>query len=156
MISSVRQAADTECLVIEGAMDAEAFVTYIQEVLAPTLVPQDIVIMDNLSSHKNDRVRQAIERVGAHLLYLPAYSPDLNPIEKMGCKVKTILRSLRARTPDTLLEVIGTALNQVRPSNVAGWPISCGYEISWNALAPRRRKRSSRADDKNRELHQSL
>jgi transposase len=130
MISSVRLTADTECMVIEGATDAEAFVTYLEEVLAPTLAPQDIVIMDNLSSHKDERVQQAIEQVGARLLYLPAYSPDLNPIEKMWSKVKTILRSLQARTPETLLEAIASALNQVRPSDVVGWFLSCGYKIS--------------------------
>jgi transposase len=116
--------------VIEGATDAEAFVIYIEEVLAPTLAPQDIVMRDNLSSHKDERVQQAIEQVGARLFYWPAYSPDLNPIEKMGNKVKTILRSLQARTPETLFEAIASALNQVRPSDVAGGFLSCGYKIS--------------------------
>lgn len=91
MLSSIRLDGSTECLVIDGAMDRAMFLEYIKQILCPTLRPNDIVIMDNLSAHKNIDVAKAISTCGAELLYLPAYSPDLNPIENMWSKVKQLL-----------------------------------------------------------------
>jgi transposase len=93
-------------LVFEGATDAEAFATFAEEVLAPVLRPGDVVRLDNLSSHKGERTRRAIEAAGARLLFLPPYSPDFNPIEKMWAKVKAQLRAAARRTAPALWEAI--------------------------------------------------
>ena len=93
MISSIRLDGSTACMSVEGATDAEVFRTYVQRVLCPALRPADIVIMDNLCPHKNALTLLLIEQAGAEVLFLPAYSPDLNPIEKMWSKIKQSLRS---------------------------------------------------------------
>jgi len=127
MLSSIRVNASTEALVIDGSVNKKMFAAYIEQELAPTLRPNDIVIMDNLSAHKNKSVRESIERRGATLRYLPPYSPDLNPIEKMWSKVKQLLRSAKARNYEKLVEAIGDALDRVTPSDALGWFQSCGY-----------------------------
>ncbi|MDL2271524.1 IS630 family transposase [Desulfovibrio sp. OttesenSCG-928-I05] len=96
MLSSIRLDGSTECIVIDGAMDKAMFEQYIVQVLCPALRPNDIVIMDNLSAHKNPEVAVHIKNCGAELLYLPVYSPDLNPIENMWSKVKQLLRGTEA------------------------------------------------------------
>ena len=116
-------------MAIEGATDTQVFRAYVQTVLCPTLRSGDIVIMDNLSPHKNDRTLDLIEQVGGTVCFLPAYSPDLNPIEKMWSKLKALLRKAEARTPEQLNEAIGSALNQVTPNDARGWFASCGYSI---------------------------
>jgi len=98
---------------LEGAVDAESFVVYVERVLLPTLHGGEIVVLDNLACHKHPRVRELIESVGAEVWYLPPYSPDFNPIEKMWSKIKQVLRSLAARTFEGLIEAIATALRQV-------------------------------------------
>lgn len=98
MISSMRLDGSTACMTIDGATDAEVFRAYVSEVLIPTLREGDIVVMDNLTPHKNEETLSLIEMAGASVLFLPPYSPDLNPIEKMWSKVKQALRSLEART----------------------------------------------------------
>jgi len=103
----------TACMTIGGATDTEAFRVYICEVLCPTLHPGDVVIMDNLSPHKSELTLALIEQTGAAALFLPPSSPDFNPIEKMGSKVKACLRSAEARTPSSLLEAIAAALTSV-------------------------------------------
>ena len=127
MISSVRPDGSAASMVIDGATTAEVFKACVERVLLPTLRPGDVVVLDNLSAHKNQRIREMIESVGAQLWFLPAYSPDLNPIEKMWSKVRAKLRAIKARSPDALLAAIGKALRSITPSDVKGWFASCGY-----------------------------
>lgn len=114
-------------VLLDGPMNSATFLAYTQQCLAPTLRPGDIVIMDNLASHKAVGVRQAIEEVGADLWYLPPYSPDLNPIEKLWSKVKAWLRRVSARTFDTLTQAIGDALRAVQTNECRNYFKSCGY-----------------------------
>ena len=129
MLSSIRLDGSTECIVVEGAMDRAMFSEYIAQILCPTLRPKDIVIMDNLSSHKNPDVAEHIKKCGAELLYLPPYSPDLNPIENMWSKVKQLLRGMELRTGDALEKGIASALDLVCASDVQGWFKNCGYDL---------------------------
>jgi len=101
-VAGLRQSGITAPLVLDGPMTGAVFHAYAKQFLAPTLKPGDVVVMDNLSAHKVDGVRQAIERAGASLLYLPPYSPDLNPIQRIFARIKAILRKLAARTKDAL------------------------------------------------------
>lgn len=129
MISSIRLDGTTATMTISGATDTEVFRTYVEKVLCPTLRRGDIVVMDNLGAHKSPVTLALIEAVGAEARFLPAYSPDLNPIEKMWSKLKALLRKAEARTPEQLDEAIGSALNQVTPNDARGWFASCGYSI---------------------------
>jgi transposase len=108
-------------MTIEEATDADIFLAYVEQVLAPTLKPGDVVVMDNLSSHKVAGVREWIENAGAELLYLPPYSPDLNPIEKAWAKLKQLLRSAKARTKHALEHAIAEALKAISPENAQAW-----------------------------------
>ena len=116
-------------MLLDGPMDGECFLAWVEQMLAPTLRPGDIVIMDNLAAHKVAGVRQAIEACGAELHYLPPYSPDLNPIEKMWSKVKSLLRSAEVRTPEQLVSAIGDAVAKVTAKDALGWFTSCGYSF---------------------------
>lgn len=127
MISSVRLDGSTVPMVVDGATNKEVFTVYIEKFLRPSLSKGDIVILDNLSAHKGKEIRELIESVGAELWYLPPYSPDLNPIEKMWSKVKAILRKLKARTEQELILAIAKALERITPQDVKGWFNSCGY-----------------------------
>ena len=127
MVSAIRLTGIEAPMVIDGAMDALVFRGYIERMLAPTLHAGDIVVMDNLSSHKTVGVREAIEAVDASLLYLPPYSPDLNPIEAMWSKVKQSLRGAAARNSRTLLKAIGDALRTVTLQDCQGFFRGCGY-----------------------------
>jgi transposase len=129
MISSIRSDGSTACMTLEGAMNADSFYIYVKDFLLETLNAGDIVIMDNLSSHKSIRVLELIESVGARVDFLPAYSPDLNPIELMWSKVKSILRKLEARNPEDLVKAIGKALGKVTHSDAIGWFNHCGYNF---------------------------
>lgn len=129
MISSIRLDGTTACMHLPGAADTEAFVTYVGEVLCPTLRRGDIVVMDNLAVHKSPRVTTLIEAVGAEVKFLPAYSPDLNPIEKMWSKIKALLRSYEARTPEELDEAISKAFSKITAKDAMGYFASCGYSI---------------------------
>ena len=129
MISSIRWDGSTACLAIEGATDTEVFRAYVREVLCPTLRPGDLVIMDNLSPHKNDLTLDLIVQAGASVAFLPAYSPDLNPIEKMWSKVKQFLRSAEARTREALTAAIAAALRSVTHQDAVNWFASCGYSF---------------------------
>src|SRR6185295_9381626 len=106
MISSIRLDGSTACMALEGTTDTESFRAYVRQVLVPTLRPGDIVVMDNLSPHKCDQTLALIVEAGAQVLFLPAYSPDLNPIEKMWSKIKSLLRAAEARTPADLITAI--------------------------------------------------
>ena len=129
MISSIRLDGTTACMHLPGAADTAAFVTYIGRVLCPTLKPGDIVVMDNLSVHKSPEVVALVQAVGAEVRFLPAYSPDLNPIEKMWSKIKALLRSVEARTPAELDEAISHAFSKINAKDAAGYFASCGYSI---------------------------
>jgi transposase len=129
MISSIRLDGTTACMAIEGATDTEVFRAYVAGVLCPTLRPGDLVIMDNLAPHKSEPTLQLIAAAGAQALFLPAYSPDFNPIEKMWSKVKARLRSAEARTAQELIAAIGSALAQVTAQDALGWFVSCGYSF---------------------------
>lgn len=130
MISSIRVYGDTACMTIAGPTTTEVFRAYIKEVLLPTLKHGDIVIMDNLSSHKATSIEALINSVGASVRFLPAYSPDLNPIEKMWSKVKEFLRSTKARTHESLLGAIAAALTTVTKTDAINWFASCGYTFN--------------------------
>ena len=112
---------------IEGPINGEAFLLYIEKVLVPTLRHGDIVIMDNLGSHKANAVRRAIRAAGARLFYLPKYSPDLNPIEQVFAKLKHLLRKAAARSFDTITTVIGTLLDSFTPQECANYFANSGY-----------------------------
>lgn len=129
MISSIRLDGSTACMTIPGPTTSEVFRAYVQTVLAPTLGSGDVVVMDNLSPHKDPATLDLIRRAGAEVLFLPPYSPDFNPIEKMWSKVKEWLRSAKARTEDTLEASIAEGLSRVTASDARGWFGSCGYSI---------------------------
>lgn len=127
MISAIRLTGVEAPMVIDGAMDSLVFRGYVERLLGPTLHAGDIVVLDNLSSHKAAGVREAIEARDASLLYLPPYSPDLNPIEAMWSKVKQSLRGAAARTSHALLRAIGDALRSVTLDDCRGFFKGCGY-----------------------------
>ena len=129
MISSVRLDGTTACMTIEGATNTEVFHAYVREVLVPALQPGDIVVMDNLGAHKNERTLALIRQAGAEVRFLPAYSPDLNPIEMMWSKVKALLRKTQARNHSDLLAAIASALRSVTPHDTLGWFALCGYNF---------------------------
>lgn len=129
MISSVRLDGTTACMTIEGATNTEVFYAYVREVLVPSLRRGDIVILDNLGAHKNERTLALIKAAGAEPRFLPAYSPDLNPIEMMWSKVKALLRKAQARNHPDLLVAIASALNAVTPQDAFGWFAACGYNF---------------------------
>jgi transposase len=114
--------------VIDGAMDGPMFLAYVEQILAPSLEKNDIVFMDNLRPHKVDGVRQTIEAVGATLRYLPAYSPDLNPIEQAFAKLKAALRKGAARTVKALWKLIGKLIKTFAPEECANYFRHAGYE----------------------------
>jgi transposase len=127
MISALRVDGSTTDMVVESATDGQVFLTYVEKFLAPTLKAHDIVVMDNLAPHKMTVVVAAIEATGAEVRFLPPYSPDLNPIEKMWSKVKAYLRKVKARTKEALWQAIGAALKTVSASDAMNWFRSCGY-----------------------------
>lgn len=127
LLASLTLAGMGPAMTLEGAVDTGAFETYIEQVLAPTLRPGDIVVSDNLSAHKSERVRQAIEACGADLWFLPAYSPDLSPIEEAFSKLKALLRRAATRTREALEAAIGVALEAITAQDARGWYAHCGY-----------------------------
>ena len=114
-------------MVLDGAMNGAAFKAYIEQVLVPSLAPRDIVVMDNLSAHKVAGVRDAIKAAGAHLLYLPAYSPDLNPIEQAFAKLKALLRKTAARNIEDLWKAIADSLDQFSADECRNYFQNAGY-----------------------------
>lgn len=114
-------------LVLDGPMDGECFLAYVRQFLVPALEPGDLVVMDNLSSHKQIAAGDAIRQAGAEVHYLPPYSPDLNPIEKMFSKFKTLLRTSAERTTEGLWHRIGVVLDEFTPSECLSYIRSCGY-----------------------------
>lgn len=129
MIAAVGRNGPQAPWVLDGPLDGAAFATWARQVLAPTLESGDIVVLDNLSTHRNQEARKAIEATGACLWFLPPYSPDLNPIEKMWSKIKALLRKAKAREPEALFKAIGEAFAEVSESDIRNWFESCGYSF---------------------------
>jgi|TARA_B100000959_G_scaffold279194_1_gene338916 transposase len=126
-VAGLRKDAITAPMVVDRPMNGTIFKAYVVQSLAPSLKPGDIVIMDNLSSHKVDGVRQAIEAVGATLQYLPPYSPDLNPIEQLFAKIKALLRKAAKRTIPELWNEIGKILDSIEPKECQNYLRNAGY-----------------------------
>lgn len=129
-IAALRHDGLTAPCLFDGPINGESFLAYVTQVLVPTLKPRDIVVMDNLGSHKSKAVRDAIRSTGARRLFLPAYSPDLNPIEQVFSKLKALLRKARARTCQAVGEAIGKILPHVQPGECANYFRNAGYASS--------------------------
>jgi transposase len=114
-------------MAVEGATTARVFETYVERLLVPALRPGQVVVMDNLGAHRPKRVRELIEARGCELIYLPPYSPDLNPVEEALSKIKHLLRNIGARTKEALIEAMGRALAAVSAQDVRGFFVHCGY-----------------------------
>ena len=127
ILSSIRLDGEMAHTTFQGGTTGDKFLTYLKDVLIPTLRPGDIVIMDNLRTHHIQAVSELLHDAGADVLYLPPYSPDLNPIKKLWSKVKAILRKLRVRSLNTLDDAIRSALNCVSADDCAGWFRCAGY-----------------------------
>ena len=130
LLAAVRLDGVVAPMVLDGPVNGDSFASYIEESLVAELEPGDIVIMDNLPAHKSQRVTQAIEGAGCLLVYLPPYSPDFNPIEKMWSKVKAWLRKVKARTFDGLVHAVGDALRTVTAEDRQGYFSHCGYDAT--------------------------
>jgi transposase len=128
LIASMTLSGMGEAVAFEGATDATTFEAYVERFLAPTLKERQIVVMDKLGAHRGEKVRELIEARGAHLWFLPSYSPDLNPIEEAFSKIKALLKKKAARTKEALLEAIAEALRAVTPKDTEGWFAHCGYD----------------------------
>ena len=129
MLCALRLDGTTAAMTIDGPTTSEVFRAYVEHILVPSLRPGDIVVLDNLSPHKDKAALAWIEKAGAEVRPLPPYSPDLNPIEKMWSKVKASLRRIKARDDEQLLAAIGAALAEVTARDAAGWFASCGYSF---------------------------
>jgi transposase len=130
VIAALRPDAITAPAVFEGPIDNPSFLAYVEQVLVPTLRPGDVVILDNLAVHKQPAVRAAIERAGAHLRFLPPYSPDFNPIEQAFAKLKAFLRAVRPRSFDQVTQFVGIALTFFTPTECQNYVQHCGYRIA--------------------------
>jgi transposase len=127
-IGGLRLSGMTAPMVLDGPMTGAWFLAYVEQILVPTLKPGDIVILDNLAAHKNAAARQAIEAAGARLLFLPPYSPDLNPIENAFSKLKALLRKAAARTVQHLWKAIALAIDAFTPNECANYFAAAGYD----------------------------
>jgi transposase len=127
-VGALRATGMTAPMVLDGAMDGATFEVYVKDILVPTLLPDDIVVMDNLPAHKRAQIRIAIEAAGARLMYLPPYSPDLNPIEMAFAKLKAALRKAAARSVDALWTAIAQALITFSPRHCTNFFAAAGYE----------------------------
>ena len=129
-VAGIRTSGLVAPFVLDGPINRDAFEVYLERVLVPELRPGDVVIMDNLSSHKGPKVREMIEAAAASLLYLPPYSPDFNPIEKAFSKLKALLRKAAERTVDGLWTAIGRFLDAFTPAECANYFAACGYDAT--------------------------
>jgi transposase len=127
LLASVTRRGLGPCLAVEGSTSREVFEAYLEQVLAPTLGPGQVLVMDNLSAHKGGRVKKIVEARGCELIYLPPYSPDFNPIEQAFSKIKGYLRRAEARTRESLIEAMGLALEAVSAHDALGYFEHCGY-----------------------------
>lgn len=129
MICAIRYDGVTAPLILDGAMNGESFFAYIEQILLPALHPDDVVVMDNLSTHKTEAIGELFTRYRTRLLYLPPYSPDLNPIENMWAKVKTKIRQSAARTLHALMYAMAEALDTVTGEDCCGYFKNAGYRV---------------------------
>jgi transposase len=127
-VGGLRLSGMTAPMVLDGPMNSQCFLAYVEQVLVPTLRPGDIVILDNLAAHKSTAVRDAIEAVGANIRFLPPYSPDLNPIENAFAKLRALLRKAAARTIDQLWTAIAEAIDAFSPPECANYFAAAGYD----------------------------
>ena len=134
LLASMGRGGMGPCLAVEGPTTRGVFETYLERLLVPSLRPGQVVVMDNLSSHKGERVREIIEGKGCELLYLPPYSPDLNPIEEAFAKLKALLRKAGARTCEALIEAMGWALEAVTAKDAWGFLEHRGYRATAQLL----------------------
>ena len=126
-LAALRHDGITAPFVLDGPINGDWFLAYVEQVLVPTLKPGDVVVMDNLGSHKGKAVRRAIRQAGAHLLFLPPYSPDLNPIEQVFAKLKTLLRKANERTVEATWRRIGKLLDHFSADECANYLVNSGY-----------------------------
>jgi transposase len=129
MLCAMRVDGSTACMTVDGPTDTQVFRTYVQNVLCPTVKPGDMVVMDNLSPHKSEATLALLKAVGAQVMFLPAYSPDLNPIENMWSKVKTDLRAKEAGNDSDLIGAIASALKTITRQDATNWFAHCGYSF---------------------------
>jgi transposase len=134
LLSSMSVEGMGPSLAVEGATNREDFETYLERILAPTLRRGQVVMMDNLTAHKGERIRELIEQRGCELLYLPPYSPDFNPIEEAFSKIKGLMRKAQARSRETLLEAMGTAISALNTQDTRGFFEHCGYRVAVQAF----------------------
>jgi transposase len=134
VLSSMSAEGMGPSLTVEGATTSVVFEAYLEQVLAPTLRRGQVVVMDNLSAHKGEKVRELIEERGCELIYLPSYSPDLNPIEEAFSKIKGLVRKAEARSGEALVEAIGWALSAVSSRDARAFFEHCGYRMSVQSL----------------------
>jgi transposase len=134
LLASMTLGGMGETLAVEGSTNQEVFEAYVEHALAPTLQGGEVVVMDNLSAHKPAKVRELIEGRGCELIYLPAYSPDFNPIEEAFAKIKDMLRQAGARTKDALVGVLGEALSAVSAQDARGYFEHAGYRLQAQLL----------------------
>ena len=130
LLSSMSMEGMGPSLAVEGATNREVFETYVERVLTPTLRRGQVVVMDNLTAHKGERVRELIEKRGCELLYLPPYSPDFNPIEEAFSKIKGLMRKAEARSREALLEAMGKAISALSAEDARGYFEHCGYRAA--------------------------
>jgi len=129
LLAALRPDGTGPTLALDGAVDGAAFVAYLRACLAPTLRPGQVVVLDNLSAHKGDAARALIEARGCRLLFLPAYSPDFNPIELAFAKLKEALRRAGARTKEALRDALASALDAITAQDARGWFAACGFPL---------------------------
>jgi transposase len=127
LLSSMSISGIGPSLAVEGATNREVFETYVERVLAPRLRPGQVVVMDNLTAHKGDKVKELIEEQGCELIYLPPYSPDFNPIEEAFAKIKGLVRKSEARSREALVDAIGKGISMVTAEDARGFFEHCGY-----------------------------
>ena len=130
LLASITSGGVGPCLAVEGSTTRGVFETYLEQVLAPSLRPGQVIVVDNLSAHKGGRVREIVKEAGCDLVYLPPYSPDSNPIEEAFSKVKGLLRKAQARTREALIGAIGRALDAVTTRDIRGFFGHCGYRTT--------------------------
>lgn len=129
LLSSMSVEGMGPSLAVEGATNREVFETYMERILAPTLRRGQVMVMDNLTAHKGERIRELIEGQGCELMYLPPYSPDFNPIEEAFSKIKGLMRKAEARSREALLEAMGSAISALSAKDARGYFEHCGYRV---------------------------
>ena len=132
MISTIGVGGAQATMIIEGSVDTLVFNAYCEQVLRPTLKAGEVVVLDNLGSHRASRIEEIAKQCGARVIWLPPYSPDFSPIELMWSKVKAYLRRVKARTQDELEKTIAAALKTITPSDCVNWFRHCGYKVTPN------------------------